>query len=105
MINDRGTQKWTSIMLPEHIEALKQLRKEQDYKRKPILDEQLIEENGIKLQMAIEDNSTVEIKYFKNHDFHFIDGKLRNLNKDELVFENEERSRIKFSDVINVDIK
>lgn len=33
MINARGTKKWTSLMLPEHIEALKKLREEEEWKK------------------------------------------------------------------------
>ncbi|GIP64468.1 hypothetical protein J32TS6_30230 [Virgibacillus pantothenticus] len=40
MVNDRVTIKWTSIMLPEHVEMLEEVWKEQEYKEKPILDEQ-----------------------------------------------------------------
>ncbi|HEY4601282.1 MAG TPA: YolD-like family protein [Cerasibacillus sp.] len=51
-IKDRGTKKWTSIMLPEHVKALRELNKELDKVQKPILDEQKIWENEVKLQMA-----------------------------------------------------
>lgn len=106
MVNDRGTIKWTTMMLPEHAEALRKLREQQQYKSKPILDVQLIEENEIKLQRAIHDNLTVEIKYFKNHDFHFIKEKLHGIDGNGfLTINDEERTRIKFRDVIEVGLE
>ena len=50
-INERGTKKWTSLMLPEQIEMLEQLDREQDRKEKPILDEQMKAEYYIMLIM------------------------------------------------------
>lgn len=40
-IKDRGTKKWTSIMLPEHVKALRELNAELNKVEKPILDEQI----------------------------------------------------------------
>jgi len=39
MLRDRGTKKWTSIMLPEHAKMLEHIWKESEHKDKPILDE------------------------------------------------------------------
>lgn len=76
MVNDRGTIKWTSLMLPEHVEALKKLHEEEDWKDKPIIDEHLIEEINLILQLALKDDLTIEVEYFKDHDYHKIKGKL-----------------------------
>ncbi|GIN44385.1 hypothetical protein B4123_1425 [Bacillus paralicheniformis] len=39
-LRDRGTMKWTSIFLPEHIAQLRRLKSEIDhaYERKPAID-------------------------------------------------------------------
>lgn len=79
-------------MLPEHIEALKKLREEEEWKEKPIIDEHLMEEINLTMQLALKDDLTIEIEYFKDHDFHKIKGKL--LSVDPLLnyvrFEEEE---------------
>lgn len=80
MVNDRGTKKWTSIMLPEHVNLLKEMWEQQEWKDKPILDEQLREEINLKLQLALQDDLTVEIEYFKDHDYHETKGKLLGIN-------------------------
>lgn len=79
-INDRGTKKWTSIMTVEQQETLRKLWEMQEWKEQPILDEQLIVEINLKLQMALENDLTIEIEYFKNHDFHKVKGKLLGMN-------------------------
>ncbi|GGF28051.1 hypothetical protein GCM10010954_28930 [Halobacillus andaensis] len=38
--NDRGTIKWTSLMLPEHVEMVQEIFKEQEREEKLQLDEQ-----------------------------------------------------------------
>lgn len=75
-VNDRGTMKWTSIMLPEHVEALKKLWEEQNYKEMPILDEHQIAENNLSLQEALENDLQVSIKYFADHDHKIATGHL-----------------------------
>ena len=56
--NDRGTIKWTSLMLPEHVEAIQKLWKEDERVEKAILDEQQLEELEFALQRAKSDRST-----------------------------------------------
>ncbi|MFD2628770.1 YolD-like family protein [Oceanobacillus kapialis] len=75
-VNDRGTIKWTSMMMPEHIEILKQLNEQQDWKEKPIISDYQKEEMNLALQLALKDDLTIELEYFKNHDYHKIKGKL-----------------------------
>lgn len=75
-VNDRGTKKWVSLMLPEHVEALKQAFAEMDYKKKPVLDEQQLEENDLMLRQAFQNGLTVKISYFRHNDLHLIEGKI-----------------------------
>lgn len=75
-MQDRGTKKWTSLMLPEHVEMIKQLWAEDEFKEKPILSEQQLEENEFILQEALRDDSTIQVKYYNEHDFCFISGKV-----------------------------
>ncbi|MFC2947662.1 YolD-like family protein [Virgibacillus sediminis] len=75
-LNDRGTKKWTSLMMPEHIQLLNQMWKEKEYKEKPILDEQKMQDINAQLQLAIHNNLTVNIKNNANRDYETIAGKL-----------------------------
>lgn len=65
---DRGTIKWTSLMLPEHVEMIKQVWKEDERVEKPILDEQQLEEIGFKLQQSMRDHLPLEVTYHNGFD-------------------------------------
>ncbi|MCG5104469.1 YolD-like family protein [Oceanobacillus alkalisoli] len=79
-MQDRGTKKWTSIMLPEHQRMLEDMWAQQEWKEKPFIDEHLMEEINLKLQLALKDDLTIEIEYFQNHDYHKVKGKLLGVN-------------------------
>lgn len=80
-VNDRGGIKWTAMMMPEHIELLKQTWQEQERKQKPIIDEQKQEEINLKLQMAVKNELTIDLKYFLNHDFYKAKGKVVSIDR------------------------
>nr|WP_318540939.1 YolD-like family protein [Terribacillus saccharophilus] len=44
MVNDRGKIKWTSLMLPEHVEILQQMGRDIGKAKPPIMDEEQLEE-------------------------------------------------------------
>ncbi|GAQ18532.1 YolD-like protein [Oceanobacillus picturae] len=75
-VNDRGTIKWTSLMMPEHVEILKEIHEQQEWKEKPFISEFQKEEINLALQLALKDDLTIELEYFKNHDYHKVKGKL-----------------------------
>jgi len=65
-IRDRGTIKWTSLMLPEHVKMLRQHFEEDYYKvEKPELDEQKIEELNEVISEAMEFHREIEISYYE----------------------------------------
>lgn len=99
-INDRGTMKWVSLMLPEQIEGLRRLQEEQNRKEKSILDEQKIEENSFKLRGALQYKLELKITYFANHDFKSIEGSIQNINN-KIIYINDDE--LNFDDIIEVD--
>jgi len=107
-INDRGTKKWTAMMMPEHEEMLQQMWQEQEYKQKPILDEQKQFELSTKLQLALQNDLTVEIEYYDHgiHDFQTLKGKLvmADTLANTLRFDNDENTAIHLDDIMEVVI-
>lgn len=100
MVNERGTKKWTSLMLPEHVKMLGDMYKEMDRKEKPIVDEQQIEENSLTLQGALKYKLEVKITYFVDHDFNNIEGRVKSIRNNTIYIEE---TKIHFADVIDVD--
>lgn len=109
-VNDRGTIKWTAMMMPEHVELLNQLKEKQNRKQKPILDEQQLEENGFQLMMAHKDNLLISIKYYDNYDYNNIRGYVDKINyQDKYVsvvkrITSEDNIRINFDVILEVTI-
>lgn len=102
-LKDRGTIKWTSIMLPEHVEMLKEVFEEQDHVEKPIIDEQQRMENDLVLQTALHDDLEVEIKYFKDHGYHTIKGNILFIDHINEVLRLDKED-VKLGDVVMVNL-
>lgn len=65
MIMDRGNIKWTAIMLPEHVVAVKQELLNLEKVNQPILDEARLTEIEMLIHEAIKYNLQLEFKLFK----------------------------------------
>lgn len=104
MVNDRGSIKWSAMMMPEHIQMLNEYWKEQEWKEKPILDEQQKEEIGIKLHLAIHDDLTVRIKYYKDHDFHYVKDEISSIDTENGCLCLNKTENVKFNSLIDVQL-
>lgn len=102
-VNDRGTKKWTSLMLPEHVEMLKRAFAEENYQEKPLLDEQQKRKMDMLLTSALHENKAVEIIYFQNHRLKKIQGKPLYIDPWNKYLQLE-RMRIPLADMIDVEI-
>lgn len=107
-VNDRGTKKWSAMTMPEQEELLQQMEHEHEYKKKPILDEQKQFELNAKLQLALQNDLTVEVEYYDHsvHDFQKIKSKLLAVNPliRTLKFDNKEYTAVSLEDVMEVVI-
>lgn len=74
MINDRGHKKWTSLMLPEHKEMLKQWRISQDDVIIPTLDESRIDELDMLISECMTNHIQVSITFSNNNKFNTATG-------------------------------
>ncbi|WP_101844204.1 YolD-like family protein [Halobacillus sp. Marseille-P3879] len=106
-INDRGTKKWTSLMMPEHVQMVQEVYKEQTRVDKPVLDEQQIQDHAFALEMAMNDNLTVELKYHNGHNYTYVPVKVVGMNGDTKkvsCIDQQEKDDIQlnFYDIINV---
>ncbi|MCP3025985.1 YolD-like family protein [Halobacillus sp. A5] len=107
--SDRGTIKWTSLMMPEHVEMVQEVFKEQTKEEKPVLDEQQIQDHAFTLEMAIKDNLTVEIKYHNGHNYSYFTVKVVGINTDTKkvsCFDQQKKEEIQlnFYDIFEVTV-
>lgn len=70
------------------------------------VDEQQLTEISMKLQCALYNDLTVEIKYFKNHDNYYTKGKLEMVssNRNTLQLNDVDHTEIIFSNLLDVTI-
>ncbi len=103
-VQDRGTKKWVSLMLPEHVDMLKEVFLE--YKVKPVLDEQQMIEIDQKLKYALEEDATIEMTYYENGMFKKTNGKLQKVDqwRGYIMLLNEHGKQILLGDIINVEV-
>lgn len=80
MLRDRGTIKWTSMMLPEHLTQLKQDLIDVSKIEKPSLDDQQIEEMDILVSEALEFNKELKFKLFNNGFVENVNGRVHYIN-------------------------
>ncbi|AFQ58098.1 YolD [Bacillus subtilis QB928] len=80
MLRDRGTIKWTSMMLPEHLTQLKQDLIDVSKIEKPSLDDQQIEEMDILVSEALEFNKELQFKLFHNGFVENVTGRVHYIN-------------------------
>ena len=108
MIRDRGTIKWTSMMLPEHVKMLRDWKVSQNYEQQKEVDEQLLEEMNRHLQQAIQEDENVQITYYKDHYHHNVKGKIGkiNLHQNRLSIYEEQAGYMELllSDIVDVKI-
>lgn len=75
MIRDRGSIKWTAMMLPEHVHSIKNALKEDKKIEQPILDEDKIQEMELLILEGMEYNWTLHYDVFRNGAIKKIEGR------------------------------
>src|SRR5699024_727459 len=103
-MKDRGTIKWTAMMLPEQILMFYDYWDSMDTKIKTILDEQKIEEIGIKLHEAISKDLVVEITYYGDYDYLLAVAKIYSVNYNDKYLKMDDfgRTKIEFDYIIDI---
>lgn len=103
-VNDRGTMKWVSLMLPEHVELLNEVFTE--YKEKPLLDEQKQSDIDATLKRAIKYDKLLEMTYYYNGEYRKALGKLKKIDQfcGYILLKNEDGRRISLTSIIDVKL-
>lgn len=103
-VRDRGSIKWVSLMLPEHVALLQEVFVE--YKEKPKLDEQKMAEIDRTLKYALQFQALIEMTYYDRGDYKKITGKLAKIDqwRGYILLEHEDGQRISLSNIIDVQL-
>lgn len=108
MSNDRGTIKWTSLMLPEHVELLKKMWREDHKQIRPELDSQELELLNETLMLANEQQADVSLSIYKQEKIIVKTGTICKLDYMQacLLLRDafDDTETISFCDILNAEI-
>ncbi|WP_338470169.1 YolD-like family protein [Niallia sp. XMNu-256] len=108
MIRDRGRIKWVSMMLPEHVQVLREWAEEDTYETKKILDDQQLEVlNGV-IAEAMEFDCSVSIVHYRDKKYEVLIGQIHRFDPLEnqlcIIDYFDEEHRIKLQNIMDVKI-
>ncbi|MCY9280852.1 YolD-like family protein [Bacillus haynesii] len=117
-LKDRGSIKWTAMMLPEHVSLLRELESSQNKVKRPVLDLSQIEDMEMIISEAMAFNNPVQFSVFKplpmlngpeTGEIVQIEGHIHYINQLHKLFHvvdsKGDTNLIKFEDVVGVEIK
>lgn len=102
MLKDRGTIKWTSLMLPEHVELLKQLWKETEKVSKPIIDPQMIDVFRREIYEAYIQKNEITIRYYEDGYFKEETGYISSFNQRKKMVQFENGENISLRQIVSI---
>ncbi|MEV9641788.1 YolD-like family protein [Mammaliicoccus sciuri] len=102
---DRGSIKWTSLFIPEHLELIREWYAEDDYVEKPELDQ--IDWDNIQetLEVAYKRKCETEVQTWKDGKIIYHQGEIREISvRSKMVLMEDPFGvdRIQVQDIINV---
>lgn len=109
MVNDRGKIKWTSLMLPEHVEMLQQMGREIGKAKPPIMDEQQLEELEQKVRYIQVGKTKASMMYRKGRSVEHASGIVTGLKQSDQYLLLDTRDtlypiRIPFDHIIDITL-
>ena len=108
MINDRGMMKYQGFFMTEHSELLKEAKRDYYRVEKPNISQEQIEEFERLISDSLQFHTELEITIWKDGFFETElcqIKKVDQLNKKLYLQKNEERSTIRFIDIIDIKDK
>ncbi len=108
MIKDRGNKKWVAMMLPEHVEMIKQIHLDLDKQEKPILDEDKIQELETRISYSMQCHLPVDFKIWIDGFEQHISGYVHSIDHIQKRFKirdmNDNIKYIDFSEIVDIRI-
>jgi YolD-like protein len=108
-MHERGTIKWTSLMMPEHVAMIKEAADRELYDvSQPILSEDRMEELNSIIFEAHENNLQVYVQYFKNRRIQLVEGIISKVNVQQNRLEIEAEDGLDwvgFDELVDVSTK
>ncbi|WP_190279491.1 YolD-like family protein [Ornithinibacillus gellani] len=96
MNQDRGSIKWTSLMLPEHVVLLKELYEQDQHVQQPEIDEQQVEHIHSIIMEAQREQTPICISYYSKKQVNNVTGFIQSVdsNTQQVILENKLKNKI-----------
>ncbi|MBU8787728.1 YolD-like family protein [Bacillus licheniformis] len=117
-LKDRGTIKWTAMMLPEHVSLIRELERSHNKVKRPVLDLAQIDDMEMIISEAMEFNNPVQFSVFKplpmlngpeTGEIVQIEGHIHYINQLRKLFHvvdsKGDTNLIKFEDIVGLELK
>jgi hypothetical protein len=103
-MEDRGTKKWTSIMMPEHTEMLADYWESLNDVEMPILSEDQLEDIQLTIVQSMETHQDVVITYHEQKRIRTVECTIRNvINSHIEIFTDEGVDFILFEQIMEIN--
>ena len=106
-IRDRGTKKWTAMMLPEHVVALREWIAEDDYVEKPEFSDWELRLLQEEIERSLQSGCTVNIQTWKDGRVISYEGIISKIDlrlMQIILVNSSDTTRILVADVIRVQV-
>lgn len=108
LLKDRGTIKWTSIMLPEHVQMLKEMWEETEKIEKPLLDPQELEQMNKKIEQAYQENLQISLSVYEDGFIKEVKGIITDIDIQQkqlkVQIKNDLTEMIAFKQIVSIKI-
>lgn len=104
MNKDRGTIKWTAMMLPEHVKLLREWQQEDRFVEKPQLDEAQVEQLNTNLQRAYSEHRPIELKVWEETSIYVVSGIIKKINTNGQFIQLESGKKFSFDMLCDASI-
>ena len=107
MIRDRGNIKWTAMKLSEHVAELQRWQNEDNYEKRPQLDDFDLQAIQSEIEVAKKRECAVHVKLWDKGKAVFYTGVIREVNVEAMWITVDSpfgRDRMPVSDIISVQI-
>ncbi|WP_391116216.1 YolD-like family protein [Psychrobacillus sp. L3] len=89
-VRDRGSKKWVAMMLPEHVNLIRQYNEASKKEPRPQLDEWDLEVIQELIGIAMKRNVDVEMKTWKDGEFFYRIGRITWVDLNKRIIEMED---------------
>lgn len=104
MNKDRGSIKWNAMMLPEHVQLLREWKAEDQLVAKPEVDEWTLQQISERIQVAYERQIAIELTVWEEKNIYKISQFIEKVNLEKQCITLKNCRKIPFSSICDATL-